>query len=76
MKATVDDQRRLVLPQAEPGEVFQIESQADGKILLIPVSLAGSHKKPTREEIRRALDNVSAKCDMTWEEIRAMTRDL
>jgi hypothetical protein len=72
MKLTVDEHKRVILPQAKPGDVFEVEARSDGAILLTRVE---QRQKPTREQVQKALDNWSAKTDMTWEELRQMTRE-
>ena len=34
---TVDDRRRVRLPDAKPGQVFSIESRSDGAVTLTPI---------------------------------------
>jgi hypothetical protein len=72
MKLTVDDNNRLALPEVKPGDVFEVQLQGEGEFILKRI---GKRKKPTPEEVKKALDNWSAKCPMTWEELRAMTRE-
>jgi hypothetical protein len=72
MKLTVDDQKRVTLPDAHPGDVFEALPQAEGSLLLKRVEPV---KRPTREQVEKALNNWSAKTDMTWEELRRMTRE-
>jgi hypothetical protein len=72
MTLTADHNQLLALPQVKAGDVFEVELQGDGQYLLKRVA---QRKKPTPEEVKKALDNWSAKCPMTWEELRTMTRE-
>ena len=42
---TVDDRRRVTLPQARPGQVFAYELDSDGSIKLVPVVAKRSPKR-------------------------------
>jgi hypothetical protein len=41
----VDQKKRVRLPEAKPGQVFSLEPQGDGSLVLIPL------KKPKRKEM-------------------------
>jgi hypothetical protein len=74
MIQTVDENKRLPLPEAKPGDAFEVEAQGDGRFLLTRVELP--RQKPTPEQVKKALDNWRSKSTMTWEELRAMTREI
>jgi hypothetical protein len=43
---TVDDQKRVRLPDARPRQVFAYQPEADGSIRLLPVKAAGEEVFP------------------------------
>ena len=49
---TTDDQKRVRLPDAEPGQVFAYDAQADGSLMLTPVK---------KTEIRRVQAKLTRK---------------
>jgi hypothetical protein len=52
--ATVDDRKRLRLLAAEPGQVFAIESHADGSFRLVPLVPRPEPKRVTARLVNRA----------------------
>jgi len=50
---TVDDRQRVRLPQAQPGQVFAYEPDADGSIKLVPVNAKRSPKRILARLIER-----------------------
>lgn len=72
----LDSEKRIVLPEGRPGEVYEILPQGEGRYLLVrQVSPEVPTKKKTREEIREAIRNSPLRMTMSWEELRAMTRE-
>ncbi len=43
---TVDDQKRIRIPDAKPRQVFSYEPEADGSIRLVPVKSAAEEPFP------------------------------
>lgn len=73
--STVDAKRRVVLPEAEPGEVFEIQSQGEGRLLLVRLE----HSQPgPAMSVDRCLEAIAAaplRPKMSWEALRALTRE-
>ena len=73
--STVDAKKRIVLPGGRPGDVFDIQQQADGRYLLVrlekPERAESSSKAACLEAMRRA----PLRPTMTWEELRELTRE-
>jgi len=73
----LDSEKRIVLPDGRPGEVFEIHPQGEGRFLLVrQVPPEVPAKKKTREEILQAIRNSRIRMTMSWEELRKITRDL
>lgn len=73
--STVDAKRRVVLPAAKPGDVFDIQSQGEGRLLLVRL---GSPKPEPGMSPERCLAAISAsplRPKMTWESLKAATRE-
>lgn len=73
MTITADSQQRAVLPFAKPGETFECEQRDENHITL--VRRPAPAKKKTPAEIRQAILNSKMKFDMTWDELRQLTRE-
>jgi bifunctional DNA-binding transcriptional regulator/antitoxin component of YhaV-PrlF toxin-antitoxin module len=75
MTVKVDSKRRVVVPGVKPGDVFACEQQDENHILLVRLALPPAPAKKTRAEVRRAIKNSRMKFDLTWDELRAITRE-
>ncbi len=71
----LDSEKRIVLAEGRPGEVFEIHSQGEGRFLLVRVEQPPIRRKMTREECREAIRNSRIRMVMSWEELREMTRE-
>jgi hypothetical protein len=73
--STVDAKRRVVLPSCKPGDVFDIQRQGEGRLLLVrlerPAPVERMRKKACLEAMRRAPLRLTAK----WEQLRKLTRE-
>lgn len=72
--ATVDAKRRVALPAVSPGDVFDIQSQGKGRFLLVRLE----PKPEPRVSLERCLEAIAAnplQPKMTWEDLRAITRE-
>ena len=75
MTVTADAKKRVVLPDAKAGDVFACERQNKNPFLLVRLAPPPPPPKKTRAEVRRALKNSKLKFDLTWNELRALTRE-
>ena len=75
MTVTADAKKRVVLPDAKPGDVFACERQNENRFLLVRLAPPPPPLKMTKAEVRRALKSSKLKFDLTWDELRAMTRE-
>jgi len=72
---TADAKRRVVLPAASPGDVFDIQSQGEGRLLL--VRLERPQPEPGMSTVRclEAIAAAPLRPTMTWDALKAVTRD-
>ena len=75
MTVKADEKKRVVLPGANPGDVFDCEEQGSGHYRLVRLTPSAPPKKKTRAEVQEAIRNSKLKFDMTWEELRSWTRE-
>ena len=70
-----DSKKRVVLPAARPGDVFDIQEQQEGRYLLVRLQRPeAAHKK----SIEQCLDAIAARPltpKLSWEELRRLTRE-
>ena len=70
-----DAKRRVVLPAAKPGDVFDIQSQGEGRLLLVRLERP---KPGPGMSMARSLEAIAAaplRPKMTWDSLKAMTRE-
>jgi hypothetical protein len=72
--ARLDAKRKLEVPGGEPGQLFRIEEQGSGRFVIERVA-EPERKKKTAEQIIAAIKANPICPNMTWEELRAMTRE-
>lgn len=70
-----DAKRRVLLPATKPGDVFDVQSQGDGRLLLVRLD----PPKPVPEmSLERCLAAIAAsplRPKMTWDSLKAVTRE-
>jgi hypothetical protein len=76
MTITADSKKRVVIPWVKPGDVFACEQQDENYFSLVRLQPAPPSAKITKAEVRRAIKNSKLIFDVTWDELRALTREL
>ena len=75
MTVIADSKRRVVMPGARPGDVFACEDAGNGHFLFVRLNKPMPPKKMNRTEIRKAIATSKMKFDLTWDELRKLTRE-
>jgi hypothetical protein len=75
MILVADSKKRVVIPGTRPGDVFDYEDKGNGHFLLVRLNKPPPPKKKTRAEVRKAIAASKMKFDVSWEELREMTRE-
>jgi hypothetical protein len=73
--STVDSKKRIVLPDGRPGDVFDIQQQAEGRFLLIRLEQPERTERMSREACIEAMRKAPLQPTMPWEKLRALTRE-
>jgi hypothetical protein len=71
---TADSKKRVVLPAAAPGDVFVCHETPEG-IVLQRVYRSRSQRKFTRAQALKAIRGWKFEPAMSWESLRALTRE-
>lgn len=71
----VDTKKRIVLPNGRPGDVFDIQQQADGRFLLIKLEKPERTERMTRKACMEAMRKAPLRPTMPWERLRELTRE-
>jgi hypothetical protein len=56
---TVDDRKRVRLPDAKPGQVLAIQDNGDGSVTLRPVNKADAKERFPRGSLRKLVDEMN-----------------
>lgn len=75
MTAKVDNKRRIVLPGARPGDVYDIQKQGEERFLLVRLQRPELRVEMSREECLRAMAAAPLRLRMGWDELKSLTRE-
>ncbi len=73
---TADAKKRVLLSDIEPGEVFDVQRQGDGRYLLVRLERPEPENRITRAQCLAAMEQAPLHQRMQWEELRELTREL
>ena len=73
--STADAKRRVIIPAAKPGDVFDIQSQGEGRLLLVRLEPPKPGLKMSMERCLEAIDAAPLRPRMTWDSLKAVTRE-
>jgi hypothetical protein len=72
----VDSKKRIVLQSGQPGDVFEIQQQADGRFLLIRLEKPErAVRRMTKKASIEAMRKAPLRSTMTWDKLRQLTRE-
>ena len=75
MTVIADSKKRVVMPGALPGDVFDCQDEGNGHFVLVRLGKLDAPEKKTRAEVLAAIKASKMRPMMMWEELRAMTRE-
>ena len=75
MTTTADSKKRVVLPLARPGDVFDVQLQGEGQFMLVRLARPEPKARLTRAQCLRAIDAAPLHPKVTWETLRELTRE-
>jgi hypothetical protein len=73
--STVDSKKRIVLPGGRPGDVFDIQQQANGRFLLVRLEKPERAQSMSKTACMEAMRKAPLRPTMKWEELRELTRE-
>jgi hypothetical protein len=73
--STADAKRRIVLPAAKPGDVFEVQSLGEGRLLLVRLEQPAPVPPMSKSRSLAAMASAPLRPKMTWEALRALTRE-
>ena len=75
MTSKTDSKKRVVLPRAKPGEVYDVQEQGEGRYLLVRLERPEPEPSMSRQDCLRAIEENPLQPTMSWEELRSLTRE-
>lgn len=73
--STADAKRRVVLPAAKPGDVFDIQSQGEGRLLLVRLERPKPEPGMSLDRSLEAIAATPLRPKMTWDALKSFTRE-
>jgi hypothetical protein len=73
--STVDSKKRIVLQDSRPGDVFDIQQQAEGRFLLIRLEKPERAQRMTRSGCMKAMRKAPLRPITPWKNLRKLTRE-
>lgn len=73
--STADTKRRVVLPAAKPGDIFDIQSQGEGRLLLVRLERPQPVPAMSKARSLEAIVAAPLRPKMTWDSLKAVTRE-
>ena len=70
-----DSKKRVVIPEAAPGDVFDVQPQGDERYVLVRLHRPDPVPKKSVEECLEAMDQNPLRMTLSWEELRQITRE-
>ena len=76
MKAVrADIKRRVVIPGAKPGDIFDVQRQGDERFILVRLHRANEVPGMSREACIAAMARSPLSTTLSWEQLRQITRE-
>ena len=73
--STADTKRRVVLPAVKPGDVFDVQSQGEGRLLLVRLERPKPEPGMSMARCLEAIAAAPLRPKMTWDSLKAETRE-
>jgi hypothetical protein len=75
MITTADSKKRVVLPEAKPGDVFDIQREGEERFVLVRLPRPEPRRRMTKIQCLRAIAATPLTLTMDWETLRKITRE-
>jgi hypothetical protein len=72
---TADAKKRVVLPATQPGNVYEVQNLGEGRLLLVRLQLPAPPPRMSRSRCLAAIAASPLRLTLSWEELRARTRE-
>jgi hypothetical protein len=76
MTSKADNKKRILLPSARPGDVFEIQDHGDGRFTLVRLARPEPKAPMTRAQCLKAIASSPLRPKMDWGKLKKLTREL
>ena len=73
--ARADAKRRVVIPGAEPGDVFDVHRDGKERYVLVRLYRPESERRMSRQDCLDAISGSPLRPTLAWDELRRLTRE-
>jgi len=73
--ARADAKKRVVLPEAKPGDVFDIQNQGEGRLLRVCLDGPAHAPKTSRARCLAAMTSAPLRVEGGWVSLKKTTRE-
>ena len=71
---TVDANKRVGLPSGRPGDVYDVQRQSEGRLLLVRLERPEPPQRISKQACLEAMRNAPLRPKLGWDELRQFTR--
>ena len=72
---TADNKKRVVIPIARPGDIFDVQQQSEGCLLLVRLVKPRPKSRMSRAESLRAISTSPLRPKLSWNELHRLSRE-
>jgi hypothetical protein len=72
---TADKKRRVVIPVARPGDIFDVQVEGEEKVVLVRLVKPKAKSRISRSQSLRAIAAAPLRPKIGWDELRRLTRE-
>ena len=73
--ARADTKKRVVLPGAEPGDVFDVQRDGEERYVLVRLHRPAVKPRMSRQDCLDAISRSPLHPTLSWDELRELTRE-
>ncbi len=74
--STADAKRRIVLPGASPGDVYDVQRINEDQVVLVKLQRPPLPKQTQKQDVLRAISKSPLHPTKSWEKLKNLTREL
>ena len=75
MTTTADSKKRIILPGARPGDVFDVQREGEGRFVVVRLARPEPKARMTQAQCLRAINKAPLRPKMDWQTLWEVTRE-